>query len=124
MTIQLCHSSLLSLKSMKKHGEMSLRKDKTVSQIVEKYMRQYSSLDRDLVRKLIRLENPNLNLRTVDRHLKKAYEQKAFSQHNETITTEKWKDYVDGNPFLGLKRTAKLRRLIFGKETTKKEGKS
>ena len=53
---------------------MSLRRNKSVSQIVEKYLRQYAGFDRDLVRKLIRLENPSINLRTVDRHLKRAYE--------------------------------------------------
>jgi hypothetical protein len=59
-----------------------MRKDKNVSQIVEKYKRQYPNLDRDLVRKLIRLENPNLNLRTVDRYLKKAFLNHGNIQQN------------------------------------------
>jgi hypothetical protein len=65
---------------------MSLKRDKTVSQIIEKLRQQYPTLDRDLVRRLIRLENPKLNLRTVDRHLKRSFEE------NPNITQ---KEYVD-----------------------------
>jgi hypothetical protein len=58
-----------------------LKRDKTVSQIVEKYMRQYPNYDRDLIRKLIRIDKPGaFNLRTLDRHLKIAFEEKKKNQ--------------------------------------------
>lgn len=64
---------------------MSLRANSDVAQLVRKYKTRYPKLDRDLLRKLIRLENPNLfskkentgylsNLRKLDRKLKKAFE--------------------------------------------------
>jgi len=65
---------------------MSLNRDKSVSQLVTKYLKKYPNLDRDLVRKLVRLENPELffknasNLRKLDRHLKKQYDLKQQSQ--------------------------------------------
>jgi len=58
---------------------MSPKRDKTVPQLVEKFRREYPHLERSLLRKLIRLENPHLfknnpsNLKTLDRHLKKAF---------------------------------------------------
>jgi hypothetical protein len=63
---------------------MSPKKDKNVAELVEKYKSKYSTLDRDLLRKIIRLENPLLfsegktpyylsNLRKLDRHMRKTY---------------------------------------------------
>ncbi|MGA2680884.1 MAG: hypothetical protein ABSF44_03685 [Candidatus Bathyarchaeia archaeon] len=59
---------------------MSLKKDKSVPQLVQKYKHQFPDLERDLLRRLIRVENPNLfldnssNLKKLDRYLKKAFE--------------------------------------------------
>lgn len=63
---------------------MSLPRKKTVSQLVKKYRAKYPELEREILRKLIRLENPELfsrektrnpssNLRNLDRHLGKAF---------------------------------------------------
>ena len=58
---------------------MSPKHYKNVPQLVEKYRRKYPELDRDLLRKLIRLENkidhPS-ELKKLDRYLKKAFENK------------------------------------------------
>lgn len=73
---------------MVKDGKMSPRRNSNVARLVEKYKNKYSELDRDLLRKLIRLENPHLfsaeknvnylsNLRKLDRKLKKAFESKT-----------------------------------------------
>jgi hypothetical protein len=62
---------------------MSLKRSKDVPQLVKKYRAKYPELDRDLLRKLIRLENPDLflkgknlkcdsNLKKLDRYLRKA----------------------------------------------------
>ena len=63
---------------------MSLKRSKDVPQLVEKYRAKYPQLDRDLLRRLIRLENPGLflkeknknygnNLKKLDRYLRKAF---------------------------------------------------
>lgn len=64
---------------------MSPKHDKSVLRLVEKYRRRYPHLERSILRKLIRLENKGLfylagkpnesKLKTLDRHLKKAFEQ-------------------------------------------------
>jgi hypothetical protein len=67
---------------------MSSRRYSNVAELVEKYTNRYPTLDRDLIRKLIRIENPHLfseeknasylsNLRKLDRKLKKAFESKT-----------------------------------------------
>ena len=63
---------------------MSRSKAKDVPQLVEKYRQAYPDLDRDLLRKLIRLENPQLfskkeneryssNLKKLDRYQRKSF---------------------------------------------------
>lgn len=79
---------------------MSPNRVKTVSQLVEKYRRDYPELDRDLIRKLIRLENPELfsnsyaNLKQLDRLLAKSFKQQA-RQKNESERTSFLKDLFD-----------------------------
>jgi hypothetical protein len=61
-------------------------RNKIVPQLVEKYKTKYPGLDRDLLRKLIRLENPGLflknpsNLKKLDRYLRKAFEHQSSKQ--------------------------------------------
>lgn len=63
---------------------MSLSRKNSVPQLVRKYRAKYPQLDRPILRKLIRLENPGLlsrekaqnwdsNLRKLDRHLRKTF---------------------------------------------------
>jgi hypothetical protein len=70
---------------------MSLKKGKDVPQLVEKYRTKYPELDRDLLRKLIRLENPDRfpkgkslkyysNLKKLDRYLRKAFASELSGQ--------------------------------------------
>jgi len=70
---------------------MSLKRNKDVPKLVEKYRAKYPDLDRDLLRKLIRLENPDLffegknlkyynNLKNLDRYLRKAFASKLSGQ--------------------------------------------
>ena len=62
--------------------KMSPNKDKSVPQLVEKYKRdkQTRDLDRDLMRRLIRREHPELfldnpsNLKKLDRYLREAFD--------------------------------------------------
>ncbi|HUJ84757.1 MAG TPA: hypothetical protein VLV84_04040 [Candidatus Acidoferrales bacterium] len=68
---------------------MSVKKDKTVPQLVTKYRhdQQTCNLDRDLLRRIIRSEHPELfsvdsnprgweaNLKKLDRYLKRAFEE-------------------------------------------------
>lgn len=58
---------------------MSPRRDKTVVSLAEKYKSRFPRLERPILRKLIRLENPDLfrnpsNLRKLDRTLGKLFE--------------------------------------------------
>lgn len=65
---------------MERYEEMSPKRDKSVLQLVEKYKRDYPQLDRDLLRKIIRLDNKLTNpsqLRKLDRTLKKAFNKEA-----------------------------------------------
>jgi len=79
----------MSIDSHGNDGEMSVKKDKTVPQLVTKYRhdQQTCNLDRDLLRRLIRSEHPELfsvemnprgweaNLKKLDRYLKRAFEE-------------------------------------------------
>jgi hypothetical protein len=59
---------------------MSISKAKDVPQLVEKYRQAYPDLDRDLLRKLIRLENKIENpsdLKKLDRYLAKAFKNES-----------------------------------------------
>lgn len=53
---------------------MSRRRSETVSEIVEKYVVRYRQSERDALKKMILLEHKDINPRTLDRHLKKAFE--------------------------------------------------
>jgi hypothetical protein len=78
---------------------MSLSKRKDVSQLVKKYLEDYPNIDRDLLRKLIRLENKIENpsdLRKLDRCLKKAYGNSKPSQNEES--TEEIIERIDIRP--------------------------
>ena len=67
---------------------MSLKRNKNVAELVEKYLKdkELQNLERDLLRRIIRVENPALfnpqnesyssNLRKLDRYLKKVYNKK------------------------------------------------
>ena len=56
-----------------------MKRDKTIQYLVTDYRFNFHYLERPLLRKLIRLENPDLfknkdsNLKTLDRWLKKSY---------------------------------------------------
>lgn len=68
----------LSLSLWRKYGKMSLTSGKTVPEIVENYRKQFPTLERPLLRRLIRSENKELfgnpsNLKQLDRHLRKAF---------------------------------------------------
>jgi len=57
---------------------MSLKSRDTVPEIVENYRKQFPTLERPLLRRLIRSENKELfgnpsNLKQLDRHLRKAF---------------------------------------------------
>ena len=75
---------------------MSPNKDKSVPQLVEKYRKDKitTNLDRDLIRRLIRVEHPELfldnasNLKKLDRHLKKSFKQKP-KPDDLTVVLEK-----------------------------------
>ena len=56
---------------------MSLKDEKDVSEIVANYRAKHSDLTRPLLRKTIRLEHPRINTRTLDRHLRKAYQKRT-----------------------------------------------
>lgn len=70
---------------------MSPKRDKTVPRLVEKYRREYPYLERPLLRKLMRLENPQLfrdnpsNLKKLDRHLRKAFEKEEPSSQDKSV---------------------------------------
>jgi len=72
---------------------MSPKQYNNVPQLVEKYKAKYLGVERDLLRKLIRLENPNLfhkeknrsyrnSLKKLDRYLKRAFSASNQSQNN------------------------------------------
>ena len=64
-----------------------MKRDKSVAELVEKYTEKYPYHDRDLLRKLIRLENPTIfapqnpsylgQLRKLDRYLRKEFNGRA-----------------------------------------------
>ena len=92
----------LSLTLWKRYGKMSPKRDKSVPQLVEKYLETYPGLDRDLLRKLIRLENKIENpseLKKLDRYLRIAFknENKKFQTTADTKkavvqTVNQWKN--------------------------------
>lgn len=63
-----------------------MKRDKSVPELVQKYRHRWPDLERDLLRKLMRIENPKLflnnpsNLKKLDRHLKREF-QKHPIQH-------------------------------------------
>jgi len=59
---------------------MSLRQSQTVSEIVEKFRRKYTDTERKALRKLILLQHKDINERTLDRHLKKAFKQDTLEK--------------------------------------------
>ena len=70
---------------------MSLKRSKDVPQLVKKYRDKYPQLDRDLLRKLIRIENPDYfdkkgsknyasSLKKLDRYLRKAFASELSGQ--------------------------------------------
>ena len=66
----------LSLTLWRKYGKMSLSKRKDVPQLVKKYRENLPNIDRDLLRRLIRVENNITNpsdLKKLDRYLAKAF---------------------------------------------------
>jgi hypothetical protein len=82
----------LSLNNVQKHGKVSLsqkkvslRREKTVRELVEKYRKQFPDLERPLLRKMIRLEHREIfrpssgKLRTLDRELKRSFKLKTYS---------------------------------------------
>jgi len=76
----------MSLSLWRNNGKMSLLKTKSVSQLVKTYQTRYPELDRDLLRKLIRLENKIENpseLKKLDRHLAKAFKNTQLREIEE-----------------------------------------
>jgi len=70
----------LSLESREKNGKVSLRRSQRVSEIVEKFRKQYPNTERKALRKLILLQHKGINVRTLDRHLEKAFKRNALEQ--------------------------------------------
>jgi hypothetical protein len=101
---------------------MSLKRSKDVLQLVEKYRAKYPQLDRDLLRRLIRLENPDIflkeknknygnNLKTLDRYLRKAFETRPPSRSNELSRQPNLKKtFVDDLVEKALQKLAKEQR--------------
>jgi hypothetical protein len=54
---------------------LSPTNDESVSKIVENYHAKFPGLERPLLRRLILAENKGLNTRTLDRHLKKLFQE-------------------------------------------------
>ena len=98
---------------------MSLETRANVPQLVEKYRKKYPTLDRDLLRKLIRLENKIGNpseLKKLDRYLRKEF-QNSNSKEDETYQKE---EALDKQGFFDwLERRAERKRLE--KERNRKE---
>jgi len=72
---------------------MSLSKQKDVRHLVEKYRREFSSLERPLLRRIIRSENKIENpseLKKLDRYLAKAFQNEV--ELSKKSTTEKPSD--------------------------------
>jgi len=72
---------------------MSPKKRKDVSEIVEKYRNKYATAERKLLRRLILKENPQINSRTLDRHLRKSFaesrqERKSSTGVEESVSKE------------------------------------
>lgn len=79
---------------------MSLKMPKKVPELVEKYRNRYPAADRAFLRKLIRLENPDVfpkkqtleyqtNLKKLDRHLRKAFANQPSSKQLSYDPVEK-----------------------------------
>jgi len=62
---------------------MSQRQSESASEIVEKYRKKYCQTERQALKKVILKNHPQLNMRTLDRHLKKAFESNV--SHPETV---------------------------------------
>lgn len=85
---------------------MSPKHDKTVRQIVEKYRKQFSILERPLLRRLIRVEHPTIfqpessKLKTLDRELKRSFKITPYTLL--TISSKLMKERCDilGDPKL------------------------
>jgi uncharacterized protein YjiS (DUF1127 family) len=82
---------------------MSLKKSKSVPQLVEKYTQQYPAYSRRDLRKWIRIDNPLLfseeknssyqsNLKKLDRYLKKTYLKKASDRKLSELSDEELSD--------------------------------
>jgi len=71
---------------------MSVNKEKDVRQLVEKYRRQFPTLERPFIRRLIRSENKIENpseLKKLDRYLAKAFKNEARFAAEEKPSTER-----------------------------------
>lgn len=82
----------MSLNVWRKHGKMSLSEKKDVPQLVEKYRNRYPEIERDLIRKMIRLENNIENpseLKKLDRYLAKSFKNQAKISNENKPSTEK-----------------------------------
>jgi hypothetical protein len=69
-------------------GKMSLPNKKDVRQIVQKYRREFPTIDRPFLRRLIRSEQKltkDSELKALDRHLKKAFEKPSENAKSSEI---------------------------------------
>lgn len=66
----------MSSQQWKRNGKVSSRQSEDVSEIVEAYLKFYQNTERKALRRLILLEYEDVNTRTLDRHLKKAFKAK------------------------------------------------
>jgi hypothetical protein len=73
---------------------MSPTLGQTVSEIVEKYMKQYPDTERKALRKLILLRNKGINPRTLDRHLRKAFERGVKKPSTEEKHSNEYSDHI------------------------------
>ena len=87
---------------------MSPKRDRTVLEIVEKYRRKFKLLERPLLRKLIRLENPEIfkpessKLKTLDRALRKLFKQEQNTPYR-TVNSKSPEANLQSKPTIMLK---------------------
>jgi len=100
MKYQLLETVVLSSEAWKTNGKMSKKSNRPVSEIVETYRIKYPQTERPALRRLILSEHKEINPRTLDRHLRKAFspfkrekEYEATAQP-ESILHAPWKEHA------------------------------
>ncbi len=73
---------------------MSQRQKASVSEIVERYKNKYRQTERKALRNMILKEKRDINPRTLDRHLKKAFESKPFEPVSPIIERKEKPEFL------------------------------